>query len=533
MPASLPLRSGALLLVALATLLWIPVAEATHAPPGTKLWAYEANVPPTARIYQYDLATDTFEASCLPTPSGNGRAIAFDPQDSNLWYAFIGPADGFIHKMTRPPGCVHVTQIPFGDGPGGATQDDIGALDLEPGTNRLWAAGYTPVADRQVLYQVNASTGAILKACSVPKALFDPGGNDTLAYTEQVGALPAGSYLLTDAGEFNTLDPLQVVDASSAAPYAGPASVPPCVVVATFDPPVGVTGIDVEDPPSNDLIATDTQLIYDFGDAPYTLVGAVMPATPADSLEDITLGVPQIAENEPFALDLSPAAATNQVGTQHCVTATVTDEGGQPVAGVSVVFDVTGASTQHAAVGTSSSGEAVFCYTGPPLPGTDVIRAFADTNGDAVQGTPPPAGDEPADVASKTWIAPVSTPGCEIKITQGGRITALNGDRATFGGNADVDVTASGQEQYQDHGPAANVDFHSIDVDSVVCSPDGREAEIYGDGTVNGSGSFPYRIRVRDVAEPGTGSDRYGIVIGNGYASGDRTLEGGNVKIHD
>jgi hypothetical protein len=106
-------------------------------------------------------------------------------------------------------------------------------------------------------------------------------------------------------------------------------------------------------------------------------------------------------------------------------------------------------------------------------------------------------------------------------------------DSATFGGNADVDVTGSGQQQYQDHGPAANVDFHSIYVDSVVCSPDGREAGIFGDGTVNGSGSFPYRIRVRDVADPGTGADRYGILIGNGYASGDRTLEGGNVKIHD
>ena len=533
MPASLPLRSGALLLLALAALLWIPVAEATHAPPGTKLWAYESNVPPTARIYQYDLATDTFETSCLPTPSGNGRAIAFDPQDSNLWYAFVGPADGFIHKTTRPPGCVHVAQIPFGDGPGGATQDDIGALDLEPGTNRLWAAGYTPVADRQVLYQVNASTGAILKACSVPKALFDPGGNDTLAYTEQVGSLPAGSYLLTDAGLFNTLDPLQVVDATSAMTYTGPASVPPCAVVAAFDPPVGLTGIDIEEPPFNDLIGTDLEFIYDFGEAPYSMVDAVMSGLPSTSLIDISLGTLPASGGEPFALDLSPAVASNQVGTQHCVTATVTDGSGQPVAGVSVVFDVTGASTRHAAVGTSSSGEAVFCYTGPVLPGTDVIHAFADTNGDAAQGAPPPAGDEPADVASKTWIPPVSTPGCEIKITQGGRITALNGDPATFGGNADVDVTASGQQQYQDHGPAADVDFHSIDVDSVVCSPDGKEAEIFGDGTVNGSGSFPYRIRVRDVADPGTGVDRYGIVLGNGYASGDRTLEGGNVKIHD
>ena len=42
----------------------------------------------------------------------------------------------------------------------------------------------------------------------------------------------------------------------------------------------------------------------------------------------------------------------------------------------------------------------------------------------------------------------VSTPGCEIKISDGGWITALNGDQATFSGNAKVNLSGvdSGQQ---------------------------------------------------------------------------------------
>lgn len=48
----------------------------------------------------------------------------------------------------------------------------------------------------------------------------------------------------------------------------------------------------------------------------------------------------------------------------------------------------------------------------------------------------------------------------------------------------------------------------------------------------DGAGSFFFQIHVRDEAEPGAGADVYAILIGNGYASGDQTLEAGNVQIH-
>jgi hypothetical protein len=127
----------------------------------------------------------------------------------------------------------------------------------------------------------------------------------------------------------------------------------------------------------------------------------------------------------------------------------------------------------------------------------------------------------------------LSTPGCELKISDGGSITALNGDRATFGGNAKVSLSgdASGQQTYQDHGPVQALTFKAMTVDAVICSEDRTEAEIHGTGTVDGVGEHQYRIKLKDAGEPGT-NDMYGIVIpAAGYASGDQTLDGGNVQI--
>src|SRR6185295_9857019 len=46
----------------------------------------------------------------------------------------------------------------------------------------------------------------------------------------------------------------------------------------------------------------------------------------------------------------------------------------------------------------------------------------------------------------------LSTPGCEIKISDGGWIIAVNGDVGTFGGNAKVSLSgvSSGQQEYHD-----------------------------------------------------------------------------------
>jgi len=207
----------------------------------------------------------------------------------------------------------------------------------------------------------------------------------------------------------------------------------------------------------------------------------------------------------------------------------VTNTFGVQQPGVTVVFTVTGSVNEMDSVTTDADGEAMFCYTGPALPGADAIQAFADDNPN--NGTQDPG--EPFDTAAKTWTLPVTTPGCEIIVTNGGWIIAANGDRANFGGNAksDEDSNVSGQEEYQDKGPADPFNLHGEPL-VITCGSDGTSATIFGQATVDGAGSHDFRIDVRDLAEPGRGQDHYRIQVDTGYDSGDQILQGGNVQIH-
>ena len=66
------------------------------------------------------------------------------------------------------------------------------------------------------------------------------------------------------------------------------------------------------------------------------------------------------------------------------------------------------------------AGQALFCYMGPPLPGADAILAYRRHEQQrhcTIRG-------EPTGTATKTWVLPMSTPGCEAKITNGGWIIA-------------------------------------------------------------------------------------------------------------
>ena len=258
---------------------------------------------------------------------------------------------------------------------------------------------------------------------------------------------------------------------------------------------------------------------YD-GDAAYT--------TADSACEPLLVGL-----GEPNRLTLTPATATNTVGDEHCVTATVTDFFGNPVSGVTVRFSVptyvaTSANPSSGSDVTDANGEATFCYSAS-LPGEDMIHAYADTNNNGTQNADEPFGD-----ATKTWILPLNTAFCEVTITQGGWIIANNGDRANFGGNAKVAAdgsTVQGQEEYQDQGPAQPRNVHSIELLATTCSNDMTSATIFGTATKNGSGMFVFRIDVTDMGSPGT-NDSYGIILSDGYVSGQKQLQGGNVTIH-
>jgi hypothetical protein len=239
----------------------------------------------------------------------------------------------------------------------------------------------------------------------------------------------------------------------------------------------------------------------------------------------------------PASVALSPLTATNQLpeDTGHCVTATVKDTFGNATPGVTVRFSVTGANPATGSAQTGANGEATFCYTGV-LVGADIIKAFADTDGDGNQEPGEPSETAPA---TKTWLAPPSTPLCEVDFTTLGiQIIARNGDHGTGGGNVHVSDTgvASGQQEYQDHGPAEPMNVHSTQILAVVCvaTSGGKQATIYFEGTVDGAGPRAGRIEVEDNGEPGT-TDKYWIIVSkltSIYDSGKQQLTGGNVQVH-
>jgi hypothetical protein len=231
----------------------------------------------------------------------------------------------------------------------------------------------------------------------------------------------------------------------------------------------------------------------------------------------------------PFALIVSPAAGVGPVDTRHCVIATVTDAFGNAVSGLTVRFLVTGAVDATGAESTNAAGQATFCYLGPPLPGVDAITAYADRNRDNIRDP-----GEPGGAAARTWALPLTTPLCDVAVTVGGRITARTGDKATFGGNAKSDSSGqvSGQEEYQDHGPAQPMNVKSVKVLALVCDSTGaRQTSIYGLATIDGTGSYYYRINVRESPDSETGKDTYWIVLQNGYDSGVQAIEGGNISV--
>src|SRR2546430_16515232 len=66
----------------------------------------------------------------------------------------------------------------------------------------------------------------------------------------------------------------------------------------------------------------------------------------------------------PLTVTLAPASASNLIGTQHTVTATVTDRAAAPLEGASGTFTVTGANPTRGTAPTGADRAAAFTYPG-------------------------------------------------------------------------------------------------------------------------------------------------------------------------
>ena len=193
----------------------------------------------------------------------------------------------------------------------------------------------------------------------------------------------------------------------------------------------------------------------------------------------------------PATVTLSPLGATNNVGTEHCTTATVRDAAGNLMRDVVVRFSVSGPNATNGSDTTGANGEAAFCYTGTSA-GEDTIRAFADTNGD---GTP--GAGEPSAQTTKRWIEQPTQPvPCEIEGK--GRLD-INGKKATFKIDVESGPMPEGKVRFKDYGSAPPLDLRSTEITQVDVTNDGTEATILGKATVNGVGSLDFRVDLKDV----------------------------------
>jgi hypothetical protein len=225
---------------------------------------------------------------------------------------------------------------------------------------------------------------------------------------------------------------------------------------------------------------------------------------------------------DPASLVLTPADAVNQVVTSHTVTATVKSVTAQPVSGITVRFTVLGSVSSSGSCITGGDGRCAFTYTGPQLPGADLITAYADADSDATQDP-----GEPFAEATKAWVLPTSTPG---HVTGGGQIlNAARNDKIAFGFNAKSDQNGvKGNCTVVDPSTVPNTMIKCLDVTSLIQS--GTHATFFGNATVNNV-AVTYRIDVDDLAEPGRGQDTFSIQMSSGYAAGG-VLTGGNVQVH-
>jgi hypothetical protein len=140
---------------------------------------------------------------------------------------------------------------------------------------------------------------------------------------------------------------------------------------------------------------------------------------------------------------------------------------------------------------------------------------------------------------------------CEANVTEGGwgrsdptASFPVSVGKVTFGGSASItrNNARGGQETYSDHNGVDAFTFHSFVIIDVICSDDGGQAVIAGQGRVTKLATSEdlqvnFEIELQDNAEPGMGQDKYRIRLTGLYTtpfvydSGLITLQGGNVQI--
>lgn len=144
------------------------------------------------------------------------------------------------------------------------------------------------------------------------------------------------------------------------------------------------------------------------------------------------------------------------------------------------------------------------------------------------------ASDGTADSNIATFaltVLPAPATTSDSKVTGGGTI-AVAGGKANFG----FQVLKTGKNGLKGnltyHDAGAGEILKATTIHSLVVSSNGMHATISGVATVNGAGAFSFVAEIDDLAEPGTGADKFQITVSDGYSAGGNVTSGGNLQIH-
>jgi hypothetical protein len=213
-----------------------------------------------------------------------------------------------------------------------------------------------------------------------------------------------------------------------------------------------------------------------------------------------------ISPNDPTTVVLSPATAATTVNTHHDVTATVSDDGGEPISGAIVRFSVTGASSASGDCMTDAGGVCTFSYQVGTFPGEDSISAYVDVDTDGVQDVLEPTG-----TATNTVVLPASTPG---RTTGDGKFLDNQSGEVTFTLSARSDgSTLRGSCKFIDK--ASNTTIKCLDVLSYRQFE--NKTRIYGHAEQNGLATI-YQIEITDNGPPGSSpADSITVSTASGY----------------
>ncbi len=197
-------------------------------------------------------------------------------------------------------------------------------------------------------------------------------------------------------------------------------------------------------------------------------------------------------QNQATNLTLTPERTTPVVGTAINLSATVKNELGNPVTGITVHVAVTGANPASGIGGTDEDGNVKFSLQGKNA-GTDTITAFADTNGNSEQNE-----GEPTDTKTVTWIP-----------SQSSKITLAASNNSPITGTEET-VTATLKDTSGNSIPGAEVRFEvtgANSADDVKTTDKDGKASLRYTGTEDGADTVTAFVDFNqnenhDVGEP-------------------------------